>query len=100
MACFDSSGSGEWLSCHVVMTRSGALHWLDTPETMQPLGCVPALTRCQFEPADAPALTLTERAASAKTLFVPRSRRYSFRAPSVEECCEWVAALREAMGHS
>ena len=53
------------------------------------------LSRCEFEQGKAPVFNLLESGVGS---WLGRgSRKCTFKATSVEECCEWAIALREAI---
>ena len=95
--------SGTWNECHCVLTKAGRLHWFADVGSVGRKGGLAVLGRCQFEQGDAPAFNLVEQTGPpiAKTLAVlggmGRLRCLAFKAASVEECCEWAIALREAI---
>ena len=84
-----------WLDAHFVLTRAGFLHWFRSMEDVRPLGCL-NLACCGFEQGKAPCFSLEERQ-EAGWLKAGRSRRCQLQALSVEECCEWAIAIREAI---
>lgn len=98
MAWFDPV-CRSWVDCHFILTRGGRLHWFGDLDGMQGGDCI-TLARCGFEAGEAPVFSLVERGAPGKLLFPARQRRLSFKAPTVEECCEWAIAMREAISRS
>jgi hypothetical protein len=52
--------------------------------------------RCQLEAGTAFCFHILESRATG-WLGGTRSCRFSLQAPSVEDCCEWVVAIREAI---
>lgn len=82
---------------HFVLTRAGFMHWFQSPDDVGPidginLGC------CQFEEGEAPEFKLLEGGVPAFGKWLGfKGRRFMFRASSVEECCDWAIALREAI---
>ncbi|KIZ03239.1 hypothetical protein MNEG_4722 [Monoraphidium neglectum] len=88
---------GEWRGAHCVLTRAGFLHWFASMEDAAPLDVL-NLGRCQFEQGKAPVFNLVELSGGAVSSWLGgRSRKATFQAPTVEECCEWAIALREAI---
>ena len=85
-----ASGTGRWADCHFVLTRAGFLHWFAEMGSLTPLDGV-SLARCSFEDGEAPGFRLIE----TSTRLFAQPRTLVFRAPSVEDCCEWAIALRE-----
>ncbi len=53
--------------------------------------------RCQFEQGKAPVFNLVESSGGAMSWLGGHSRKVTFQAPSVEECCEWAS---ECLGDS
>lgn len=47
--------------------------------------------KCQFEQGKAPVFNLVEASGGAVSWLGGRSRKITFQAPSVEECCEWAS---------
>lgn len=89
--------SNMWQDCHFVLTRAGFLHWFhDTANFVRPLDCL-NLARCQFEAGEAPTFNLVENNTGRLWFFSNWVRTIAFKASSVEECCEWAIALREAI---
>ncbi|KAG2442831.1 hypothetical protein HXX76_002910 [Chlamydomonas incerta] len=86
----------RWRKCHFVLTRAGYLHWFPKAEDVRPLDGL-ALARCAFEAGKAPRFNIIETAKGGGWLGGIRGRRLSFQAASVEECCEWAIAIREAI---
>ncbi|KAI8473573.1 MAG: hypothetical protein J3K34DRAFT_410518 [Monoraphidium minutum] len=95
MEIWDPCGSA-WRAAHCVLTRAGFLHWFAGMEEAAPLDVL-NLCRCQFEQGKAPVFNLLESAPGAVSWLSGRSRKVTFQAPSVDECCEWAIALREAI---
>ncbi|GAX78348.1 hypothetical protein CEUSTIGMA_g5790.t1 [Chlamydomonas eustigma] len=85
----------RWASGHFVLTRAGFLHWFRSIEEVQPLGTL-HLSKCQLEAGTAFCFHVLESRATG-WLGSTRSYRFSLHAPSVEDCCEWVVAIREAI---
>ncbi|GFR41214.1 hypothetical protein Agub_g1886 [Astrephomene gubernaculifera] len=89
--------TGErWRKCHFVLTRAGYLHWFSRAEDVRPLDGL-ALGRCTFEAGKAPRFNILETCKGSGWLSGIRGRRVTFQAASVEECCEWAIAIREAI---
>ncbi len=89
--------SNMWQDCHFVLTRAGFLHWFhDTENFVRPLDCL-NLARCQFEAGEAPTFNLVENNTGRLWFFSNWVRTIAFKASTVEECCEWAIALREAI---
>ncbi|PNH12073.1 hypothetical protein TSOC_000998, partial [Tetrabaena socialis] len=89
--------AGErWRKCHFVLTRAGFLHWFPRVEEVRPLDCL-TLGRCAFEVGKAPRFNILETPRGSGWLGGIRGRRVTFQAASVEECCEWAIAIREAI---
>ncbi|DBB05544.1 TPA: hypothetical protein ACH3X1_012493 [Trebouxia sp. C0004] len=89
--------SNMWQDCHFVLTRAGFLHWFhDTQNFVRPLDCL-NLARCQFEAGEAPTFNLVENNTGRLWFFSKWVRTIAFKAFTVEECCEWAIALREAI---
>ncbi|KAG2450052.1 hypothetical protein HYH02_000156 [Chlamydomonas schloesseri] len=86
----------RWRKCHFVLTRAGYLHWFPKAEEVKPLDGL-ALARCAFEAGKAPRFNIIETAKGGGWLGGIRGRRLSFQAASVEDCCEWAIAIREAI---
>ncbi|KAG2499380.1 hypothetical protein HYH03_002955 [Edaphochlamys debaryana] len=86
----------KWRKCHFVLTRAGHLHWFTKAEDVRPLDSL-ALARCAFEAGKAPRFNILESAKGAGWLGGIRGRRVTFQAASVEECCDWAIAIREAI---
>ncbi|MEW5309558.1 MAG: hypothetical protein WDW38_001439 [Sanguina aurantia] len=84
-----------WSQCHFVLTRAGYLHWFSSMGHLQPLDML-HLARCQFEQGEASHFSITE-VRSGGWLVGSKSRKLTFQASSVEECCEWAIAIREAI---
>eukprot|EP00884_Botryococcus_braunii_P012143 jgi/Botrbrau1/2092/Bobra.0047s0050.1 len=93
------SGSGKWMDCHFVLTRMGFLHWLNSPEDVLPTDGL-NLARCHFEQGEAPVFNITESETTGFMSMFSRGRTNIFKAPSVEDCCEWAIALREAIAEN
>ncbi|KAG1662077.1 hypothetical protein FOA52_005324, partial [Chlamydomonas sp. UWO 241] len=64
-------------------------------DQVEPLGVL-SLGRCQFEAGTAYCFHVMDVKPSG-WLVGARHHRYSFQAPSVDDCCEWVVAIREAI---
>ena len=88
--------SNLWQDCHFVLTRAGFLHWFHNMEQIRPLDCL-NLARCQFEAGEAPTFNLVENNTGKLWFFSNWLRTVAFKAPDVDECCEWAIALREAI---
>lgn len=88
--------SNMWQECHFVLTRAGFLHWFHDMEHVRPLDCL-NLARCQFEAGEAPTFNLVENNTGRLWFVSNWLRTVAFKAPSVEDCCEWAIALREAI---
>ncbi|WIA39345.1 hypothetical protein OEZ86_005457 [Tetradesmus obliquus] len=88
--------SSSWAGAHFVLTRAGFLHWFASMEDVTPLEPPLNLCRCSFEAGAAPVFHLVE-AGSGGWLVGRGSRKITLQASSVEECCEWAIALREAI---
>lgn len=89
--------SNMWQDCHFVLTRAGFLHWFhDTQNFVRPLDCL-NLARCQFEAGEAPTFNLVENNTGRLWFFSNWVRTIAFKASTVDECCEWAIALREAI---
>lgn len=58
------------------------------------------LSRSSFEAGAAPAFHLVEAGSGGWGLVGRGSRKITLQAASVEECCEWAIALREAIALS
>lgn len=95
MEIWDSRG-GRWEAAHCVLTRAGFLHWFKSMEDAAALDVL-NLGRCQFEQGKAPVFNLLESSPGAVSWLGGRSRKVTFQAPTVEECCEWAIALREGI---
>jgi len=54
------------------------------------------VVRCQFEQGEAPIFNIMESGGGG-WLNMKGNRKATFKAASVEECCEWAIALREAI---
>lgn len=54
------------------------------------------MARCAFEAGEAPIFNLVELG-SGGWLSIKGSRKLTFKAPSIEDCCEWAIALRESI---
>lgn len=78
-----------------MLTRSGFLHWLADADSYTPLGSL-NLSKCQFETGEAPKFHIIELP-SGYTGFFGKNKKMMFEAPSVDECCEWAIAIREAI---
>ena len=92
--------AGAWSEAHCVLTRAGFLHWfasMDAPGA-PPLGVL-NLARCQFEAGEAPVFNLVEGAGGGASGAVAwlvaggrgGGRKVTFKAPGVDECCEWAS---------
>jgi hypothetical protein len=91
------SGAGAWRRAHCVLTRAGFLHAFASMDAAAPIDML-SLHRCQFEAGEAPVFNLFEAGAGAVPSWLGgRGRKVTFKAPTVEECCEWAIALREAI---
>ncbi|GBF90839.1 hypothetical protein Rsub_03693 [Raphidocelis subcapitata] len=90
------ASGGDWLDAHCVLTRAGFVHWFKSMEHPEPLDAL-NLGRCQFEQGKAPVFNLLETGTGAVSWLSGRQRKVTFKAPSVEECCEWAIALREGI---
>ena len=88
--------SNMWQDCHFVLTRAGFLHWFHDTESVRPLDCL-NLARCQFEAGEAPTFNLVENNTGRLWFFSNWLRTIAFKAPTVEDSCEWAIALREAI---
>ncbi|KAL3135857.1 hypothetical protein ABBQ32_007413 [Trebouxia sp. C0010 RCD-2024] len=88
--------SNMWQDCHFVLTRAGFLHWFHDMEHVRPLDCL-NLACCQFEAGEAPTFNLVENHTGKLWFFSSWLRTVAFKAPDVDECCEWAIALREAI---
>ncbi|GLC35841.1 hypothetical protein PLESTB_000499900 [Pleodorina starrii] len=86
----------RWRKCHFVLTRAGYLHWFTRAEEVRPLDSL-ALGRSTFEAGTAPRFNILEVPKGTSWLGGIRGRRLMFQAASVEECCEWAIAIREAI---
>ncbi|GIL72842.1 hypothetical protein Vretimale_4499 [Volvox reticuliferus] len=86
----------RWRKCHFVLTRAGYLHWFTRAEEVRPLDTL-TLTRSTFEPSKAPRFNILEMPKSSSWLGGIRGRKLEFQAASVEECCDWAVAIREAI---
>lgn len=91
--------SNMWQECHFVLTRAGFLHWFLDTEHVRPVDCL-NLARCQFEAGEAPTFNLVENNTGRIWFFSNWLRTVAFKAPSVEDCCEWAIALREAIANA
>lgn len=95
MPFFDPQGTmrviwverGASLKRHALQGTT-SLHLLSPVEYVE-------LCRCQFEQGKAPIFNLVESGAGG--WLVRGNRKCTFKASSVEECCEWAIALREAI---
>lgn len=84
--------SSRWNPSHFVLTRAGFLHWFRSVEDVERLDGL-NLSRCQFEQGKAPVFNMVESGTGGWLL--PRTRKITLQAPSVEDCCEWAIAIRE-----
>ncbi|KXZ56636.1 hypothetical protein GPECTOR_1g573 [Gonium pectorale] len=75
---------------------SGYLHWFTRADDARPVDSL-ALGRSAIEEGKAPRFNILETPKGAGWLSNIRARRVSFQAASVEECCEWAIAIREAI---
>uniref|UniRef100_A0A7S3QJT2 PH domain-containing protein n=1 Tax=Dunaliella tertiolecta TaxID=3047 RepID=A0A7S3QJT2_DUNTE len=103
--------SSAWHKGHAVLTRSGFLHWIkgDISDPGQEHKDMFCLARCSFATGEAPLISVEEAGwvgarlgsalGTALMPFVPYTqvRKATLQAPSVEECCEWAIAVREAI---
>lgn len=97
MQCWDPHGS-NWLQSHFVLTHAGGLHWWrGTGPCSQQVDAVP-LANCQFEQGKAPVFNITE--STGGRWLGGRERKHTFQALSIEDCCEWTIAIREAMSRA
>ncbi len=93
MARWDAS-NGMWVDCHFVLTRAGFLHWWKGTSTeLAPMDGV-NLSRSAFEQGEAPIFKIIE---TAPGYFSRGHRKMSFKAQDVDECGDWVIALRESI---
>jgi hypothetical protein len=53
------------------------------------------LAKCQFEAGTPPLFNIVE--VSTKGWIIATTRKFTFQATSVEDCCEWAIAVREAI---
>ncbi|GLI68925.1 hypothetical protein VaNZ11_013347 [Volvox africanus] len=90
------SATQRWRKCHFVLTRAGYLHWFTRAEEVRPLDSL-TLARSTFEPSKAPRFNILEVPKSSSWLGGLRGRKLEFQAASVEECCDWAVAIREAI---
>ncbi|MEW5303111.1 MAG: hypothetical protein WDW36_005835 [Sanguina aurantia] len=90
-----NASTSVWSQCHFVLTRAGYLHWFSSMGHLQPLDML-HLARCQFEQGEASHFSITE-VRSGGWLVGSKSRKLTFQASGVEECCEWAIAIREAI---
>ncbi|KAF5830160.1 hypothetical protein DUNSADRAFT_14937 [Dunaliella salina] len=104
--------SSTWHKGLAVLTRSGFLHWVkgDVVDPGQEHRETFCLARCSFAKGEAPHISVEEAGwvgthlgsstlGTALMPYVPyaQARKATLQAPSVEECCEWAIAVREAI---
>jgi hypothetical protein len=53
--------------------------------------------RLQFEAAQPPCFNLVQQSSAGWSLLGSRPTKMSFKAASVDDCCEWTIAIREAI---
>lgn len=94
--------SSAWQECHFVLTRAGFLHWFhrgSSPDHIRPLDNL-NLIKCQFEAGEAPTFNIVESTPGRIWIFSAWLRTIAFRAPSIDSCCEWAIAIREAIART
>jgi len=95
----------SWDEFHFVLTRSGFLHWFESTEQLLPLDGM-NLSRCSIEAGEPPIFNMHENMVMRVPLCgfkdghgpwfaATQPRRLAFKASDVEDCCEWVIAIRE-----
>ncbi|KAK9795234.1 hypothetical protein WJX73_009300 [Symbiochloris irregularis] len=90
-----ATGEGKWRERHCVLTRAGFLHCLASMGESLPVDSV-ALAQAAFITGDAPEFQLIETLAARVAVF-SRERVLRYKAPCVEDCCEWAISLREGI---
>ncbi len=83
-----------------MLTRAGWLHHFESMQHACPIETPLNLSRCSFEAGAAPVFHLLEAGSGGWGLVGRGSRKVTLQAASVEECCEWAIALREAIALS
>lgn len=85
------TGCVEWSQSHFVLTQAGFLYWF----TGKRAGSVPTdsinLSRSSFTGGNPPEFKISE---TVQGIFSSK-RTLVFRAPTVEDCCEWAISIRE-----
>ncbi|GMH33992.1 hypothetical protein BSKO_01826 [Bryopsis sp. KO-2023] len=88
------TGSMNWSTGHFVLTQSGFVYWFLGARA----GAIPSdsinLGKSSFAGGDAPEFKIVE--GSGMGLFGTK-RTMVFKAPSVEDCCEWAISIRETL---
>ncbi|GAB4820234.1 hypothetical protein N2152v2_007280 [Parachlorella kessleri] len=108
-------GVGRWVPSLYVLTQAGFLHSFDSaaagatkqqnqrgngrtwggPATT-PVTDSMNLSRCAFEQGEAPVFRLIETLPSL-SLFGSKSRSRTLKAPSIEDCLDWAASIRDSI---
>mmetsp|Transcript_19186 Transcript_19186/g.45774 ORF Transcript_19186/g.45774 Transcript_19186/m.45774 type:complete len:567 (-) Transcript_19186:252-1952(-) len=86
--------AAEWGEKHFVLTRSGFLHWFDSPEDVSGSDAL-NLWRCSIEAGEPPIFSLHEGGHGVWFAGGSRPRVVALKAADVDDCCEWVIAIRE-----
>eukprot|EP00873_Tetraselmis_striata_P019825 jgi/Tetstr1/440089/TSEL_028447.t1 len=92
MELWDSTDM-EWVEYHFVLTRSGFLHWFISTDDIQPTDGM-NLQRSSMEAGEPPIFSVLEDG-HGPWFAAKRSRKVTFKAQDVEDCCEWVIAIRD-----